>query len=170
MGIKYRGGSNPSWGTKFVRTFKGGAANTPFSFAESRIKNCKKCGLVKSDDSFYEESRRPSLMSWCKECLNLSTHERQKSNKEKAVLLLGGKCQNCGYNRCIKALEFHHPDRSKKEKIKNGRLGSRGWKRYWEEVSKCILLCANCHREEEDKIFMAPSSNGKGDGLLNRIC
>lgn len=28
---------------------------------------------------------------------------------------MGGKCEKCGYNKCLDALEFHHKDPSQKE-------------------------------------------------------
>ena len=56
-------------------------------------------------------------------------------------------CAICGYNRCPAALEFHHSN----PEDKNFGLGmfSMGKKdeRIVEELNKCILLCANCHRE-----------------------
>ena len=35
--------------------------------------------------------------------------------KERAVYVMGEKCQCCGYNRCIQALEFHHINPEEKE-------------------------------------------------------
>ena len=35
--------------------------------------------------------------------------------KERAVYVLGEKCACCGYNKCIKALDFHHLDPKQKE-------------------------------------------------------
>jgi hypothetical protein len=115
-------------------------------------KVCSKCGIFKEINSFYEQADRPSRMVWCKECLNSSTYKRQLLNKVRAVILSGGKCVHCGYNKCISALEFHHTNPENKERVNNGRLASRRWERYWEEKKKCILLCANCHREEEENL------------------
>ena len=64
-----------------------------------------------------------------------------------AVEYKGGCCEICSYNRCIEALEFHHVD----PKTKEFGISSKGYSRSWEkvktEIEKCILLCANCHRE-----------------------
>jgi hypothetical protein len=64
----------------------------------------------------------------------------------------GSKCIACGYNKCIKALEFHHLD----SKIKDFGISEKGYTRSWEkvkkELDKCILLCANCHREVHEGI------------------
>ena len=73
--------------------------------------------------------------------------KRRKLIRERAVALLGGKCQLCGYARCIGALEFHHPDPSKKDFSISADGMTRSWERVKAEVEKCILICANCHRE-----------------------
>lgn len=67
--------------------------------------------------------------------------------KAKGLELLGGKCSKCGYDKCSRALEFHHKDPSTK---KNGlaEYSNTSWPSYKEELDKCIILCANCHAEE----------------------
>ena len=65
-------------------------------------------------------------------------------------LALGGKCSVCGYGKCQEALEFHHPDPSNKDAKYNGithMLNSCSFKKAETEAHKCVLLCANCHRE-----------------------
>lgn len=70
---------------------------------------------------------------------------RKIKYKLKAIKELGGKCNDCGYEKCIAALDFHHIDPlSKDDTIKD--ISSGSWKRIEKEIKKCILLCANCHR------------------------
>ena len=57
----------------------------------------------------------------------------------------GGKCIVCGYNRCITALEFHHLDPSEKDFAIGGKTIA--WDKLKVELDKCVLVCANCHRE-----------------------
>lgn len=66
--------------------------------------------------------------------------------KERLVEYKGGKCEICGYNKCITALEFHHLNPKEKEfGIGNNDILS--FERNKQEADKCILVCANCHRE-----------------------
>ena len=73
--------------------------------------------------------------------------KRRKKMRQMALNYLGGKCVACGYNRCSSALDFHHLD----EKTKKFGISQDGLTRSWEktkrELKKCILVCANCHRE-----------------------
>ena len=66
--------------------------------------------------------------------------------KQRCVYVLGDKCQCCGYNKCITALEFHHLDPTEKE-LTFGTNINRSWETVRAELPKCILVCANCHRE-----------------------
>lgn len=67
--------------------------------------------------------------------------------KEKAVAYKGGRCEKCGYNKCIGAMDFHHINPEEKMyDVKN--LMARRWELIQLEIDKCILLCSNCHREE----------------------
>lgn len=73
------------------------------------------------------------------------TRHRQR-RRQLLTQVLGGKCALCGYSRCAASLEFHHinPDN------KNYQLSSgccHELERDLEEAKKCILVCANCHRE-----------------------
>lgn len=77
----------------------------------------------------------------------ISVKKRRKALRQKAVDLLGGKCVVCGYCREIKALDFHHLDESTKKFGLSDRGMTRSWEKTKEEVLKCVLLCANCHRE-----------------------
>lgn len=59
----------------------------------------------------------------------------------------GGKCVICGYKKCVWAFDLHHVDGSKKEFGLSVRGLTRSWDKVQKEINKCILVCANCHRE-----------------------
>ena len=54
-------------------------------------------------------------------------------------------CVKCGQNHPA-TLDFHHIDSSTKEASVNKLIKYRAFKRAMEEVKKCVVLCANCHR------------------------
>ncbi len=82
--------------------------------------------------------------------------KRRKRLKEKAVKLKDGKCIFCGYKKFIGALDFHHLDNNDKEFGLSTRGLTRSWEKTKEEVNKCILVCANCHRELHAGILQPP--------------
>lgn len=71
---------------------------------------------------------------------------------------LGGKCQVCGYKTCPEALEFHHIDEAQKGFAIGQKGYTRSWQRVREEIEKCYLLCANCHREVHAGILQLPQA------------
>lgn len=68
--------------------------------------------------------------------------------KLKAVEYKGGKCVICGYNKCVRSLQFHHVDPSKKDFSLS--QVTRQWEKVKSELDKCIIVCANCHGEIHD--------------------
>lgn len=54
-------------------------------------------------------------------------------------------CSICGYAKCAASLDFHHPDESAKESAVRAITWKTG--KGAKEFLKCILVCANCHRE-----------------------
>jgi len=106
-------------------------------------KLCPRCKLNKPKNDFYKSTKSSS---YCKKCIIETNAERQRRTKQLAVDYKGGKCSKCGYNKCIAALEFHHIDPKTKDKdYFNSREGLTNELKT--ELDKCVLLCANCHRE-----------------------
>ena len=113
-------------------------------------KTCRRCGRMLDIQSQFYAQANGQPMSWCKECVNQRTKERKKANKLKAVEYKGGKCQRCGYSKCMSALEFHHIDGDTKEDILSV-LARRTFDKMMPELDKCILVCVNCRREIHDQ-------------------
>ncbi len=83
--------------------------------------------------------------------------KRRRAIREKAVSSRGGKCETCGYDRCIAALEFHHRDPSQKDFAISADGNTRSWQRVQKEIEQCALVCANCHREIHAGITQLPT-------------
>lgn len=76
-----------------------------------------------------------------------AVRKRRKKVREMAIHHKGGRCQCCGYDKCKDSLEFHHLVRDKKSFGISAKGYTRSWRAIEEELEKCIMLCANCHRE-----------------------
>ncbi|MBI3601861.1 MAG: hypothetical protein HY209_03105 [Candidatus Omnitrophica bacterium] len=87
-----------------------------------------------------------------KEYLIKAVYARRKKIRAMAVAHKGGKCVRCGYDRCIDVLEFHHLDPAQKDFNISSKGYTRSWARVKEELGKCIMVCANCHRELHAKV------------------
>lgn len=82
--------------------------------------------------------------------------KRRRKLREMAREYKGGKCMMCGYNKCQRALSFHHVNPKNKEFDLSSRGLTRSWERIKKEIDKCVLLCANCHMEIHDGITQLP--------------
>lgn len=82
----------------------------------------------------------------CAKCKYEYVRENRRKIKTKLIKEAGGCCQKCGYDKCNDALEFHHKDPLQKS-FSIGESMICSFKRLQEEIKKCILICANCHRE-----------------------
>lgn len=76
-----------------------------------------------------------------------AVQKRRKKVRALSLEYLGGRCARCGYDRCTEALEIHHLESSEKDFGISDKGYTRSWNRVREELRKCELLCANCHRE-----------------------
>jgi hypothetical protein len=82
---------------------------------------------------------------------NWSVSEARRRMKARAVLYKGGKCERCGYDKSLVALDFHHNDPAQKD-FQVGQGNYRRWELVQPEIDKCTMLCANCHREEHESL------------------
>jgi len=82
--------------------------------------------------------------------------KRRKLIRKMSVEYKGGRCTICGYSKCNSALEFHHTNSSAKDFGISAKGYTRSWEKVKTELDKCILLCANCHREIHDSITQLP--------------
>ena len=72
----------------------------------------------------------------------------RKAESERARLRIefGNKCQKCGFDQCLAALQFHHKDPFEK-KMWSKSQGGASVKEIHAYPERFSLLCANCHIE-----------------------
>ena len=93
--------------------------------------------------------------------------------KSKLLAEYGGKCLRCGYDRCLRALTFHHRDPADKAFPLDARnCSNRSHEVLAAEAEKCDLLCANCHAEVEEDLYLRRTGSGgrQGASLATRVC
>ena len=72
--------------------------------------------------------------------------DSRKNRKEDILYVMGEKCCLCGYDKAKTTLELHHIEPEEKE-FTIGKCLNRAWDILHSEIQKCVLVCANCHRE-----------------------
>lgn len=108
-------------------------------------KECPKHGLVR----FRIEGKK-RIRHRCVKCASEFVSSRRKKLKLLAVEYKGGKCERCGYNKCINSLAFHHLDPQHKDFGIAHRGLTRSFEKLKIELDKCVLVCHNCHGEIHD--------------------
>ena len=113
---------------------------------------------VSQGDIWYTLKSMPKKRTYAdrREYMIEAVAKRRRKIKAMAVNYKGGKCVICGYSKCIEALDFHHINPKTKEfGLGLGGL-TRSWDRVRKEADKCVLICANCHREIHAGITQLP--------------
>jgi DNA-binding CsgD family transcriptional regulator len=106
-----------------------------------------KFNISKSSVIRYVDNKRIKLTD---EERRIKNYERVKNYrqklKERAIEYKGGCCEKCGYNKCKWVFEFHHLKPSEKD-FNLSSYTNLSWVKTKNELDKCIMVCANCHRE-----------------------
>ena len=129
-------GAEPAWNTNKK------------NMIETKIITCPVHGEVKA--AKHKNGNAASRFR-CMKCSAEATQKIVEAKRDRAYNEFGSKCTVCGYDKCREALEWHHIDPSTKD-ITPAKVFSRSYDRILEELSKCVLLCANCHREEHVRL------------------
>jgi len=123
---------------------------------------CNVCNLTKDFSAFYKSPRtKTGYQLRCKECAATTYHkphyrENQQSYKDNARLnwLTNREAINAykteqGCVRCSESrywcLAFHHTDSNKENTI--AYMKYYALKTIMDEISKCIVVCHNCHAD-----------------------
>lgn len=129
------------------------------------MKQCQSCGQSKSLDDFHNQAKaRDGKQSRCKVCNRKqrkayyqTAHGKEKNSvagkrwadqnfRKIFDYLVQHPCVGCGESDPI-VLEFDHRDQSTKSFTIGSREGlNKSWNKILEEIEKCDVRCANCHR------------------------
>jgi hypothetical protein len=114
---------------------------------ETQTRTCHVCKETKPMEQYKRGEG-----NLCKQCSAKRDHKREDIRSLKNKLLINEikkqGCIICGYNKCMSALDWHHINPSNKHKdISSSMITRRSMSRVLDEIAKCVLLCANCHRE-----------------------
>jgi len=128
------------------------------------MKICTKCKIEKNESEFsFKNKSLGKLSSNCKDCQKIMKDNHYRNNKDKylerfatrrssfkewfADYKLTLKCEECGENHPA-TLDFHHENPNEKEYGISQMVHLTCSKnKIIEEISKCKVLCANCHRK-----------------------
>jgi hypothetical protein len=128
------------------------------------VKTCTKCGVAKPLSAFAARRKKSgTLQSWCRDChkaraaeryARMTTEQRddkRRRDRERAARLRrllwdrlsNASCVDCGESDIL-VLEFDHVG----EKLGNVTdiAIRRPWALVEQEISRCEIRCANCHR------------------------
>jgi len=92
-------------------------------------------GIKWGEGSFTKGDKARWMSSYIKPRRTGARHLREELRASGCVL--------CGYIKCLAALEFHHTGDDKAVGVSN----TRSVREVKCEALKCIVVCANCHRE-----------------------
>lgn len=139
-------------GNKCVNCGEDNFFKLAFHHREPKDKKFKICDRIdRSYSSLIEEALKCDLL--CENCHAehhyLLSKETWSKESKKFIINISTKncCENCGYNKSISALCFHHLHDKKFNIGSLGRINSliRIKDKIEEEINKCVLLCRNCH-------------------------
>ncbi len=132
------------------------------------MKTCSKCGEEKSLVEYYLFSKsKDGHQKMCKQCMKISYNkcrlkkkdhyqqvqrDREKRNSERLMEWKHTQqCLHCENNNPI-TLDLHHRDPLEDDVWIADVFRNWSWKRLKEEIDKCDVLCANCHRIEHHRL------------------
>lgn len=112
------------------------------------MKKCDICGHVYMPRAKTQKRCSKECSATAKNTMSSKrVSKRRQQNSKDVKFYLGGKCCVCSYERCSWALEAHHVNDKDKKFALSVDGSTRSIRNTLVEANKCVLLCANCHRE-----------------------
>ena len=131
-------------------------------------KTCTQCDNTKPITAFNKSGKskhKHGVQAWCRDCQKAhyrKTRIQHMANVKRRQRMLQKRvtqykkaqiCGRCGFSDW-RALDFHHRDpQNKKANLAHiGLHKGWAWERIVEEIEKCEIICANCHRIEHASV------------------
>jgi hypothetical protein len=135
-----------------------------FGMDGQESRKCGRCGQVKPLEEFaWRRIKRGQRDNMCAPCRSAYGREHYLANRQKYIdaearrkraraetrtrylikYFSGHPCADCGETDPL-VLEFDHL-RDKRFEVTN-QFASRNWQEILDEIAKCEVVCANCHR------------------------
>ena len=108
----------------------------------------RKLKAVEYSRKYYLANKEKSLV--------LNAKNRKKKRVAWQEFKASLSCTKCNFSHPA-ALDFHHVDRTDHRSV-NKLVQDGQYKKAHEEIKKCIVLCANCHRihHHEENLIQSP--------------
>jgi len=118
------------------------------------MKNCSRCTKTKTESEFNKGQ------SWCRICVKVYDKERYESDKGKRASqnksrrkdlrewsnkIKSGPCTDCDNTYPPIVMHWDHIENDKEFNVGNMVARGFGIEKISKEISKCELVCANCH-------------------------
>jgi hypothetical protein len=147
------------------------------------MRTCSTCGLEKLLDEFPFRSDRSTVrFGTCRDCKRLYARAHYAANlqyyKDKArrsrtrrridnydeliAYLQLHPCVDCG-EPDVRVLQFDHVDPTTKSDDVSRMVRTHSWDRVLEEIAKCQVRCANCHRLKTREAWRLRSDLGTSE-------
>jgi hypothetical protein len=128
------------------------------------VKKCSKCNVEKPVEDFLWKNKSKNQRHYsCKECykeLRKASYDKnaqyyrdksKRRRKEHSIQYEEYKkslfCKMCGETESV-CLDFHHLNSDSKQfTIGSRKYSSGNFQKTINEIKKCVVLCANCHRK-----------------------
>jgi len=117
----------------YIRNRKGVALNAPVR-TRKREDTCAECGKPSGSKGGWGLCQRHYRRA------------RYEARKDAAIVAFGSKCARCGGSFHRAVFDFHH--HGDKLGLPSEMFLNKSLNELAAELSKCVLLCANCHRLE----------------------
>lgn len=114
------------------------------------LRKCMHCGLEAITETdlklfSYNNTFKYDAENKCRKCKAKISHERSRMIVKRIDVLKNKPCVDCRRLWLSECMDFDHVRGKKLFRVSRGAF-HHGWQKILNEIAKCDLVCANCHR------------------------